>query len=210
MRDGDGYGADVPIILRGHPGGYQQDLVRWTTYEELQAAVASHAAAMRDTRHPITSREDGRQHFQRVLSEGERHHRVFISHNLQDRALVEAVVGRLKRAGVNAWEYGTENRAGQNWRDKMAQELAEATHVVAIMADGYELSDACNTELDVLLARGDIVWLPFLHAGRKAHNPRLGRFNLHHESLSRDSEEAASQVLRAVEIGLTKREGRDE
>jgi TIR domain-containing protein len=206
MRSGDGYGTEVPIILRGHPGGYQQDLVRWTTYEELQTEVARHAAAMRDTRHPIASFEEGRQHFQRVLSEGELHHRVFISHNLEDRALVEAVVGRLRRAGVNAWEYGTENRAGQNWRDKLAQELAEATHVVAILADGYELSDACNMELDVLLGRGDIVWLPFLYGGRKRHNPRLGRFSLHHESLSGDPEEAAGQVLRAVETGLTKAE----
>jgi len=204
MRSGDGYGAEVPIILRGHPGGYQQDLVQWTTYEELQAAVTGHAAAMRDTRHPITSRAEGRQHFQRVLSEGELHHRVFISHNLEDRALVEGVVGGLRLAGVNAWEYGTENRAGQNWRDKLAQELAGATHVVAILADGYELSDACNMELDVLLARRDVVWLPFLYGGRTRHNPRLGRLSLHHESLSGDPAEAARQVLRAVEAGLTK------
>jgi hypothetical protein len=197
----------VPIILRGHPGGYQEDLVRWTTYEELQAAVAVHAAAMRDTRYPITVWEEGRQHFQRVLSEGDLRHRVFISHNLKDRALVEAVVGRLSRAGVKAWEYGTENRSGQNWRDKLDQELAQATHVVAILADEYELSDACNMELDVLLARSDdIKWLPFLYGSRTRHNPRLGKFSLHHEPLSSDPEKAAAQVLQAVEKALTKSE----
>lgn len=206
MRSTSGYPGEVPIILRGHPGGYQEDLARWTTFDELQSAVTSHAAAMRDTRHPINSREEGRQHFQRVLSTGELHHRVFVSHNLKDRALIDAIVGRLRHAGVNAWEYGSENRAGQDWRDKLARELAVATHVVAIIADGYELSDACTMELDVLIARGGVVWLPFLYGGRKQHNPRLGRFDLHHEPLHSDPETAAGQVLRAVETGLSRGE----
>ena len=207
--DGRVDGSDVPIILRGHPGGYQEDLVRWTTTAELEEAIAVHANAMRDTRHPITSREDGLSHFQRVLSQGTLRHQVLISHNLADRALIDAIVGRLTRQGVNVWEYGSANRSGVNWPEELQAQLASATHVVAIMADGYELSDACSMELDVLLARKDLVWLPFLHGGRTRHNPRLGALKLHHEPLRSEPEVAAEQVLGAVERGLTRRAAPD-
>lgn len=205
LRAGPGAeNSDVPIILRGHPGGYQEDLVRWTTFEELEREIASHAKAMRDTRHPITSRDDGLSHFQRVLSQGQLRHRVFISHNLDRREVIDAIVGRLRRQGVSVWEYGTDNRAGMNWPEKLDEELASATHVVAILADGYELSDACSMELDVLLANKQLVWLPFLYGGRTRHNPRLGNLKLHHEVLKASPDEAAEQVLGAVERGLTR------
>lgn len=56
---------NLPRVLRGHPVGYQDDLVVWSEITELREAVADRALRMRQLPFPITDRETGRAFFER-------------------------------------------------------------------------------------------------------------------------------------------------
>jgi hypothetical protein len=201
LRCGDGSSSPcLPWLLRGHPKGYQEDVIEWTDLTALTAAVEKRAMAMRDTRTMITDYETGRRILERRrYSEP---HRIFISHNLKgpDRACVDAIVAQFGRSSISAWEYYSSNRSAEIWRTRMRDELKDATHALIILAEKYEVSEACDAELMVLLER-KIPLFPFFYGSRRDYNPKLKE--LHHDTLSADPAEAAQQVLSRFKESLT-------
>jgi hypothetical protein len=193
---------DLPWLLRGHPYGYQADLVRWTNLEDLADAVGKRAAAMRDTRRIIDSFEMGRDFLERRRFPGR--HRVFISHCLKgvDRPVVDGILDALQKRSISCWEYGRENRAGQLWKNQMKRELKDATHGVIILSDGYDSSTPCDTELSFLVKKKAIL-LPYFYGNRAITNPKIDRLKLHIEPLRADSLAAGNQVALEVVSRLT-------
>lgn len=189
-------GETLPWFLRGHPYGYQEDIVRWTTDEELQKTVCARATAMRDTRRVITEFDVGRDFLERRRFT--KRHRVFISHNLKDsdRQVVEAIVKKCSERSISYYEYKTCNVAAELWPQRLTKELENTSHALVILSDDYELSEACDDELEALLRMGDKVEIyPYLFGTRSRHNPKLGKRKLNHETLKSDAEAAALQVV---------------
>jgi hypothetical protein len=188
---------NLPWLLRGHPYGYQADLVRWTGEDDLVAAVKERAAAMRDTRRLIGTYDVGRDFLERRRFSGA--HRVFISHNLkgEDRPVIEGIIGALRTRAISCWEYRSENRSGDTWRVQMQKELDDATHGVVILSDGYDVSTPCDDELTALVQKRAIL-LPFFYGKRMAPNPKIDRLGLHIEPLKSDPAEAGAQVAARV------------
>lgn len=190
----------LPWLLQGHPKGYQEDIVRWKEPAQLAEAVRIHAEAMAKTEKVITKFEDGKKLFEkrRYLD-----HRVFISHNLPlgQRNLVDLMVQGLKNISIEVFEYAIENRAGEKWRKRLEKELAESTHFVLLLTDGYEQSPACLDEIKHALAHRDTVqFIPFLANGRT--RPFVDINETHHLPLLADSESNAATVIRQVERAL--------
>ena len=193
---------DLPWLLRGHPYGYQADLVRWTSLEDLAAAVKERAAAMRDTRRLIDSYEVGRDFLERRRFTEQ--HRVFISHNLKgsDRPVIDGIVEALRARTISCWEYRSENRSGEEWRAQMREELSAATHAVVILSDGYDSSTPCDDELTFLVQKKAIL-LPFFYGNRSTPNPKIDRLGLHIETLLPKPADAGTQVAERVVRTLT-------
>ena len=193
---------DLPWLLRGHPYGYQADLVRWTDLDDLATAVQERAAAMRDTRRLIDTYEVGRDFLERRRFPGQ--HRVFISHNLkgEDLPVINGIVSALRARTISCWEYSNENRSGEKWPERMKEELSGATHGVVILSDGYDSSTPCDDELAFLVEKKAIL-LPFFYGDRKAPNPKIDRLRLHIERLNADPLEAGGQVAARVVKTLT-------
>ncbi len=193
---------DLPWLLRGHPYGYQADLVRWTRLDDLTKAVADRAIAMRDARKLINDHKIGHNFFERRRFP--ERHRVFISHNIKgpDRATVDAIVEALKARSISCWEYVEENRSGELWEQKMKEELGEATHAVIILSEGYDSSTPCDDELSFLVKKNAIL-LPFFYGARRITNPKIDRLKIHIEALGAVPAEAGSQVASRVLHTLT-------
>lgn len=194
--------AELPRLLRGHPYGYQADLVRWSSVDDLAAAIAERAAAMRDTRRVIDNYEVGRDFLERRRFPQQHH--VFISHNLKgkDREVIKGIVKALKERSITSWEYGDHNRSGDKWRAEMDEALETATHAVVILSDDYEMSTPCDTELTALDEKNAIL-LPFFYGGRNKPNPRIDRRGIHIETLPSDLKEAGNLVASRVVDTLT-------
>jgi hypothetical protein len=199
-----GTGEDVkrgaaPWLLRGHPGGYQHDLVCWTEPDEaFFAAVRDRALAMTQHAETIDDYDLGCQ-----MLESSRYakHRVFISHDRKpgERALVDAIIAELKKAAISCWEYDEENRAGEDWRQKMEAEIEQATLFVVLFSNTFEMSGACMQELDAALRHPERV-LPFRIEGRDKPHYRLSA--RHHQALGADAEAAAREVVAEVKKKL--------
>ena len=189
----------LPWVLRGHPGGYQFDIVRWREPHQLGEAVTAHAEAMLAAAKTIINYEDGRRLFE---SRRYANHRVFISHNLPrgGRELVDFIVAGLRGVSVNCWEYDTENRAGEDWEKKMTEELKKATHFLVLFTPTYEQSEACVKEIEWALDNlHPEKILPFLVGGRTSPHVKLKPE--HHQFLDKEPKaNAATVVQRVIEV----------
>lgn len=182
----------LPWLLRGHPGGYQNDIVAWTTPAELGQAVADHALAMLAATRTITRFEEGKRHLEERLYAKKK---VFISHDypLDRRDFVDLVVRKLKDASIDCWEYAIENRAGEKWRERLDAELAAATDFIIFFSDEYEKSEACSWELEWALQKRPDNIIPFLVGGRTEHSYKLKA--KHQQPLRGDDEANAAAVV---------------
>ena len=192
--------ANLPWLLQGHPGGYQNDIVTWTQPAELGEAVGIHAKAMQAAAKNITNYEEGKGLFEkrRYIP-----HSVFISHNmpLNQRELVDCIVRKLKNVSITCWEYGSSNRAAQNWKARMREELEKTTHFIALLSNEYEQSAACVEEIEWALAHTDVKIIAFLAGGRIKPNVKISE--LHHQPLTGDLDVNATTVaLRVKELLL--------
>jgi hypothetical protein len=200
---------EMPRLLEGHPGGYQHDLIVLDDLDDpaaLAKAVHERAEAMRDQRKPIEGVAAGCAYFRNKLY---REHNVFFSHNLSpaDADLLDQVFKLLEARGIKAWEYRNNNRSGVIWRDELALALEEATDVVFLLDQGFELSKACTEELDALLSRGQSDKplqriLPFFWGDRNRPNPKLE--DQHHEKLPSDKAQAAQVIVDRLAAALRK------
>jgi hypothetical protein len=184
--------TDLPWMLRDHPGGYQKDIVMWNTPEQLASQLVPRASAMFNVVRALNA-EAASRHFQSKRYEA---YSVFVSHNLKapHRDLVEEIFGQLEQRQVKCFEYQEVNRPGIDWNKELKTQLAATTHFVALFGDGYETSEACTSELETVLARGDAVRiLPYLLEGRTVPHVKLrGR---HHPLLHDPDPRANARVV---------------
>ena len=88
------------------------------------------------------------------------------------------------------------------------ESLTKTTHFVALLSDGYEVSQTCTYEMDQILARGaQVTILPFMAGGRSIPHPRLG--NMHNTLLDgadvdRDAATVVEQVMTSLEQAAKK------
>ncbi len=187
----EGQTGELPWLLRGHPGGYQHDIVRFTNPDELLAPIQSRARAMfrisrafgdGETRGYLNSKRYS-QYF------------IFISHTLKPphRALVEQIYEGLGRRYVKPFEYHLANASGDDWKAELDKQLRKTTHFVLLLTDGYELSPVCTYEIEEILKRTDVKILPFMAGGRSVPHPKLGA--LHHRLLNATDTAGAAEVV---------------
>lgn len=186
----------LPWILKGDPGGFENDIVRWSKPEDVLDLVAPRIAAM-DRLSEALSDVDGLDYLQ-----SKRYARffVFISHTLKgsDRVLVEQIYTLLRAKHVIPFEYHQVNAAGIDWKVALDESLKKTTHFVALLDSTYEQSPTCEYELrEILKRRNEVTILPFMIAGRDKPNPDLT--DMHNELLSsQDPSANAGIVVRQV------------
>lgn len=195
-----GQPGELPWLLQGHPGGYQNDLVHLNNPDELPGQIEARARAMFRI-----SRALGNEGTRSYLN-SKRYSQcfVFISHTLKppNRALVEKIYEGLGRQYVRPFEYHMANTSGDDWKAELDEQLRKTTHFVVLLSDGYELSPVCTYEIEEILKRNDVKILPFMAQGRSVPHPKLGV--LHHRLLSApDMAANADTVVQQVMKALT-------
>ncbi len=200
--------AGLPWILKGDPGGFENDIVIWSKPEDVSALVNPRIAAMDRLSEALTD-GDGLDYLQ-----SKRYSRffVFISHTLKgkDRALVEQIYRLLKVRHVIPFEYHQVNTAGIDWRVALDESLKKTTHFVALLDPTYEQSPTCEYELvEILKRKNEVTILPFMIAGRDKPNPNL--LAMHNELLSSQDPSAnakivVQQVMSALDSALSQSE----
>jgi len=192
--------AELPWILRGDPGGYQDDIVRWRKPNDLPDLIIPRIKSM--FRLSPSLPDDSAVDY--LQSKRYAQFFVFISHTLKppNRALVEHIYTLLKERDITPFEYHQVNSAGQDWRVALNDSLQKTTHFVALLSPDYEVSQTCTYELETILARGgDVSVLPFMVNGRAVPNPKLS--NMHNTLLeSADPRASAMEVVRQVTAAL--------
>jgi len=204
--------SELPEILRGHPAGYQLDLVPFgndTADDMLAQRVGYRARAVVRAAQPVVGLERGLAllHQRTYLHPT---HRIFISHNEKpgDRILVELLLTEFDKRGIRYWEYGIENHAGVNWPQRMDEGLKTATHIVALVAPRYEKSEGCMAEWNYAMEH-TLPLLPFLTRGRSesvvtdrsfkvAHESRLSEYSINDQA--KFIAERIADVLRGNEL----------
>ena len=191
-QDEDDGTGDLPWLLRGHPGGYQHDLIRWREPEELPGQIENHARAMFRISRALRDEDTASYFHSKRFSQCY----VFLSHAFEppNRQLIEHVHELLGLQHVKAFEYDMDNRAGEDWRKALDRQLQKTTHFVMLLTDTYVGSEMCSYEFETIMERGESVTiLPFMAAGRSVPHPKLG--NLHHFRLSDSDPETNAEVV---------------
>jgi hypothetical protein len=209
MLSGTSGSGGLPWILKGDPGGFENDIVAWNKPEELPSLVDPRISAM-DRLSEALRDGDSREYLQ-----SKRYSRffVFISHTLKgpDRAIVEQIYRLLRERHVTPFEYHQANTAGIDWRETLQESLNKTTHFVALLDPTYEQSPTCEYELREMLKRkADVTILPFMIAGRERPNPDLT--HMHNELLSHpapddNAEVVVRQVMAKLNEALTRSAG---
>jgi hypothetical protein len=184
--------AVLPWILRGDPGGYQNDIVAWNTPEELPDLVKPRMKAMFRLS-PARRDGDASDYLQ---SKRYAQFYVFLSHTLKGagRELVEEIYSLLLQRHVTPFEYHKVNTAGVDWQQVLKDALQKTTHFVALEDPEYVTSPTCTEELEAVLARGnEVKILPFMIAGQDKPHPRLTK--IHNRLVSGESPRAAAEVV---------------
>jgi hypothetical protein len=186
--------AALPALLRGHPAGYQKDLIGPAQDEVVFRRIHDRATASTRGTEPIIGFDRGQSLLYERTYPGP--HFVFLSHDqkLHDRALIEEIVAGCRAVGITIWEYAVENRSGEVWRQKMDEALAKSTHMVALLSPGYEQSEGCREEWEFALAHG-LPLLPFFTNGRTTTAFQLRSEKIAHEPLTRTPQENARRVV---------------
>lgn len=190
----------LPWVLRGHPGGYQHDIICWSHPHELHGPVRDRATAMYAAAKIITSVAEGER---LLMSRRHGTDRVFLSHHLPqaNRALVDGIVHRLRERHVPTWEYLDHNKAGEDWGDRLQEAMESSTLFVVLLTSDYEHSRHCQSEIEWAVQHGVMI-LAFLVDDRTAPHVRLPP-SIHQQPL-RDSVEAnadavASRIIEFIE-----------
>jgi TIR domain len=188
----------LPWYLKGHPTkGYDTDVVYYSKAKELEGPIQKRAAAMRDTRKPISSREEGRLFFEKRR---QRPHMVFISHCLKGkyRVVIDRTMALLKSKGIECWEYEERGQSGADWERQLNDQLNKSTHAVIVISEDFNNSPWCFKEVERLyMRRQKVDLLPFLYGRDARPAPRLEK--LQHENLPDNANEAARQIVGAVQ-----------
>jgi hypothetical protein len=204
-----GKGTDdrfFPALLRGHPAGYQMDLLSGMPPEKTLEWMSDRAIAITRDTEPIVGEERGSELLHERTYPGK--HFIFISHDqkLNDRALVEAIVREAKKRGMTIWEYKDQNRAGSSWRTPLDEALKAMSHMVLLLSPDYEKSPGCMEEWNAALNRlkkpAPFPFFPFLTGGRIQPLVEILDRKIAHEILSGKPEVEAMRVVERLRGSL--------
>ena len=192
-------------MLRGHPGGYEKDIVHWSTPDDLPPLIVPRARAMFRISRALAGDETRRYLYSKRYSKCF----VFISHTLKppNRALVENTFESLRQQYVDPFEYHLVNEAGEDWRKALDVHLGRTTHFVVLLSDEYEKSQVCTYEPEKILERSsEVTILPFMIEGRSVPHPKLDVLGLHHRLLDdkdpqTNAQAVSDRVMKALEGG---------
>jgi hypothetical protein len=202
----EGKPADLPWILRGDPGGYEHDIVRWSTPEDLPPLVRPRVASM--FRLSPALRDENAQDY--LQSKRYSQFFVFISHTLKppERELVDRIYTLLKQRHVTPFEYHQVNTAGLDWKEALKSSLKKTTHFVALLSDEYEKSQTCTYEIEEILSRGsEVSILPFMIGGRAVPHPKLSQmhnFLLEGNDVNANAQTVAQQIMERLNDSLNR------
>ena len=160
-----GKDVQLPWILNGHPGGYQQDIVFLSGEPTWPAEVTARAAAFFRVTKPLGF-DDGCRYIKSRRYKGVF---VFLSHNLRPgrRKFLDLLIEKLENEQIVFFEYYRDNEAGIEWRPELNEALGKATLFTALLANDYEDSPICLKEWGAASER-HLPVLPFLVDGRTA------------------------------------------
>jgi hypothetical protein len=177
IRLAPGKDVQLPWILNGHPGGYQQDIVFLSGEPTWAAEVTARAAAIFRVTQPLGF-DEGCKYIRSRRYKGVF---VFLSHNLRPgrRKLLDLLIQKLGNEQIDFFEYYRDNEAGIEWQPELNQALEKATLFTALLADGYEDSPVSIKEWAYASER-HIPILPFLVDGRTT---RTNLTRLHNQTL---------------------------
>lgn len=196
----------LPLVLTGHPFGYERDIFFVENIDKLSDAIRERILAMDSQRYLIKDVGEGRAYFRKHLTKP---NRVFISHNLPDSDLpiTEKLVARLKEHGINSWEYRNEMKtsSGAVWEERLDAAMKAATHVVFIAGKDFESKTQCARELRYFaderkLGHGDV--FPFLRSNRTLPIPHFQMLN--NTKLPEDPDAAANMIAGKVVEAMMK------
>lgn len=198
----DGYVTDdqfLPALLRGHPAGFQMDLLSGQAPEKTLEWMSDRAVAITRGTEPIVGEDEGCVLlYERTYP---RKHFIFISHEQRpnDRKLVDAIVREGRKQGMTIWEYLDDNQAGASWRVPLNMALEKMTHMVLLLSPDYEKSLGCHDEWKFALERLDRVKpFPFLTGGRAQPIVEIRDREIAHKNLVNGPEEDALLVVRTL------------
>lgn len=167
---------DLPFILRGHPAGYQEDMLPAFPDDDVLEKIRERAAATIRSGDTIVDFASGKRLIQQRAY---RPHLVFLSHAAKQddrmadeyrRELIDSILRACDERGIAVWEYDRRNIAGKNWKLDMEEALRTMTHFVPLITDNYLKRDNCRHELDSVVRRCEageaVTILPFLVGAR--------------------------------------------
>ncbi len=189
---------ELPRVLRGHPAGYQEDLLTCEAPETVFAGICQRVEAVVGDTSPIDTLHKGNYELQQRAY---RRHVVFISHDLkgEGRELVDQICKQCEDRGIDYWEYDRCNRAGENWPKNMEQALERMTIFVALETPTYDASTMCLKEAQRAKERLPTEdRLPFRLLGRASPVVALRGEDPHHEALP-SNQSPTENVAKVVE-----------
>ncbi len=137
----------LPLLLQGHPAGYQYDLVEAKAGDEFFEGIRMRADSAVSSAAPIDGLTEGQD---LIRQRTYKRHFVFISHaSKQDdrmkeqygRGLVDAILNECRLLSINVWEYDIKNRSGEDWEIAMNEALEKMTHFVPLITPEYADKD---------------------------------------------------------------------
>ncbi len=155
--------SPLPWILKGHPGGYQHDIVFFSGNPPWPTDVTARANAIFQVTEPL-GLDAGRRYIKSRRYKGIY---VFLSHNLRPgkRDFLDLLIQALRNEQIDFFEYYRVNEAGIEWQPKVDEALGKTTIFAGLLAEGYEDSPLCLREWAAMKDR-KVQLLPFLVNGR--------------------------------------------
>ena len=155
----------------------------------------------------------GRDKRYRRARSGERS--VFLSFSSQNAAMASKLCNWLELREIGVWYTAEFLEAGDPWRDKVAEGLAEAKVFIPLISDDYLLSEYCDGELANTLDRlereaEDLRVIPVLYnpSSQTLDDPQIKAcLNRHAVTISdRDWPSGFQQILLSVQSFLSRRQ----
>jgi len=144
---------DLPLYT-GFEVGYQKDIVRWRTADDLLEGLTKRIVSLDAERKRISTLNDALEYFR---SAALRKEAVFISYAGPDQETARDLIEAFRRRFQQVFDYrdGKSIRPGQPWIKEIFDQLAVSPIGVPLLSSAYVESGNCMHELREMVARRD-------------------------------------------------------